>query len=265
MEPTSSPGPARAPDPARAPGPDGLGGSDEPSEPAGGPVDVREGERPAAPPRRRSRRRARMLAGALVLPLVLAVGFALWWYEPWRPGLNDCTDTVAVPGGPSPTVEDPWGRRCEDIRDVLLARGLPEVDTWAEPRLHQHQHLTVEVDGEPVAVPAGIGIDRDGVPVSPLHTHTRDGLLHVESPQQRTYRFVELMAVWGVPITDTCLGTRCEGPDSRLVVFVNGVPWTRPIGELSLADRQAIDVRFGTARNVSAETIEPVDWSRWDV
>ena len=87
---------------------------------------------------------------------------------------------------------------------------------------HVHAHLDVFVDGEPVTVPAGIGIDTtnpailsddqgvgltqecDKPCISPLHTHAADGVLHTETktPQPNTLGqfFIEWDAFASTPI-----------------------------------------------------------------
>jgi hypothetical protein len=84
---------------------------------------------------------------------------------------------------------------------------------------HIHAHLTVFVDGRPRRVPYGIGIP--GAQVSPtpagpfvtaescfywLHTHAADGIIHTESPVQRTYTLGDFFDVWGQKLSRTEVG-----------------------------------------------------------
>ena len=75
----------------------------------------------------------------------------------------------------------PWLPELEHLRARLDALGLA---ARAGTSLHTHQHLDVFVNGERVAVPAGIGIG-DGL-LSPRRTHDASGVLHVESPTVRS-------------------------------------------------------------------------------
>ena len=63
---------------------------------------------------------------------------------------------------------------------------------------HVHAHLQVFVDGQPRVLPAGIGIPQpvsQQTPEGPfvgsgrcfywMHTHTTDGIIHIESPTAR--------------------------------------------------------------------------------
>lgn len=62
--------------------------------------------------------------------------------------------------------------------------------------VHIHQHLDLFVDGKQVTVPANIGIDAGGGFISDLHTHDTSGIMHVESPTQRSFTLGQFFAVW---------------------------------------------------------------------
>ena len=76
--------------------------------------------------------------------------------------------------------------------------------------MHIHQHLNVTQDGNPVVVPANIGIDPKlhsddsldiyGPQKSPLHTHTDTGTIHVESKIITNYTLGEFLDVWGIDL-----------------------------------------------------------------
>jgi hypothetical protein len=79
---------------------------------------------------------------------------------------------------------------------------------------HIHVHLTIFVRGVARQVPAGIGIGWpfkvDETPHGAfvaggscfmwLHTHSADGIIHTESPVQRTYTLGDFFDVWGKPL-----------------------------------------------------------------
>lgn len=74
--------------------------------------------------------------------------------------------------------------------------------------MHIHPRLYLNIDGKPYFVPQNVGIDSDlwkdhsldqyGMNgVAPLHTHTADGMLHVESNVVRNYTLGEFFDIWG--------------------------------------------------------------------
>jgi hypothetical protein len=76
-------------------------------------------------------------------------------------------------------------------------------------KLHIHPHLDVKVNGNPVTLPANIGIsqqlykDRSLAQygamsgMAPLHTHDDSGTVHVESTVIRNYTLGEFLNIWG--------------------------------------------------------------------
>ncbi len=93
---------------------------------------------------------------------------------------------------------------------------------------HIHAHLTVFVNGVARQIPAAIGIPgaaAESTPQGPfiatgtcfywLHTHAADGIIHIESPVQRTYTLGDFFDEWGLP-----LGTDQVGPEHGPVTAI---------------------------------------------
>lgn len=163
-----------------------------------------------------------------------------------RRGGPDAAPAAVVAALPGELVDHaPWSANTRLLRGRLGALGLPALSREGT-LLHTHQHLDVFVHGRHVTVPAGIGIDVAGGFISPIHTHDATGIVHVESPDVRTFTLGELFGVWGVRLSKQCLGGYCaRGPD-RLRVYVGGRPFTGDPGVLPLAPHAEIVVAFGT-------------------
>jgi len=82
--------------------------------------------------------------------------------------------------------------------------------------LHHHEHLDLFVNGHRVTVPALVGIGPGFL--TELHTHDPSGIIHVESPVQRSFTLGEFFCEWGVKLNASCLG-RYRG---ELAWWVNG-------------------------------------------
>ena len=147
-----------------------------------------------------------------------------------------------------PAANAPWGANVGHLRERLRTIGLPALRVEGS-RLHTHQHLDLYLDGKHVAVPAGIGIGRDagGRFFSPLHTHDRSGILHVESAAVRPYTLGELFRVWGVRLTATCIGNDCAGNGRAVRAFVGGVRVPGNPATIPLRRHAEIVLTFGTA------------------
>ena len=92
---------------------------------------------------------------------------------------------------------------------------------------HVHAHLDVFFNGDPVTVPAGIGIDTtnpdvisdnqgvglkhecDEPCISPLHTHATDGVLHTETKTPEPNNLGQFFIQWDVKLDADCVGEFC--------------------------------------------------------
>jgi hypothetical protein len=131
---------------------------------------------------------------------------------------------------------------------------------------HIHTHLTIFVNGQQRQVPAGIGIpdavaqQTQGGPFVTsgscfywLHTHAADGIIHIESPVQRTYTLGEFFDEWGQP-----LGPGQVGPaQGKVTVIVNGQVFKGNPRDVPLGSHENLQVEVGTPL-VAPETI---NWS----
>ena len=102
--------------------------------------------------------------------------------------------------------------------------------------MHIHPHLSMTIDGNPVVIPANIGIDSHlwnvhtldsyGMTgMAPLHTHTADGVIHVESYKDQGYTLGQFLDIWGIPIDNYDVKVTVDGnpiSDYRNHVFQDG-------------------------------------------
>jgi hypothetical protein len=86
---------------------------------------------------------------------------------------------------------------------------------------HIHQHLTLLDRGKPIAIPNDVGRPLLGNCLYWLHTHTPDGLIHIEAPAVRTFRLGEFFDLWGQPLDATHMGP-VKVAKGRLRAFVGG-------------------------------------------
>lgn len=131
---------------------------------------------------------------------------------------------------------------------------------------HIHTHLTILVNGQQRQVPAGIGIPNAVAQQTPagsfvdsgtcfywLHTHAADGIIHIESPVQRTYTLGEFFDEWRQPLGPTQVGSA----HGKVTVIVNGQVFKGNPRAVPLGSHENLQVEVGTPL-VSPETI---NWS----
>ena len=129
---------------------------------------------------------------------------------------------------------------------------------------HRHSHLDVFVDGEPVTVPAGIGIDitDPGVQhfdgpmyggiescanpcISPLHTHDETGILHTEAAADDLLTVGQLFTEWGVRLEDGCVGEYCD-EEVDIAAYLDGEQHDGDLATIELEDQLEIAIVIGT-------------------
>jgi hypothetical protein len=131
---------------------------------------------------------------------------------------------------------------------------------------HIHAHLAVYDNGQPRSLPPGIGIpgailqqSQFGPVVGQgkcfywLHTHTADGVIHIESPTQRIYTLGNFFDEWRQPLSATQVGTL----KGKVTAFVDGKPWTKSLRDIPLKPREVIQLDVGTA----TPPFQPVSFS----
>jgi len=101
--------------------------------------------------------------------------------------------------------------------------------TEESPQHHLHVHLQILYDGVAVPVPAGIGVGRPwgfdstgfiatGGCFASLHIHDTTGVVHITTPEEKSFTLGQLFEVWGEPLGPGS----ALGYNGSLVVLVNG-------------------------------------------
>jgi hypothetical protein len=71
---------------------------------------------------------------------------------------------------------------------------------------HIHQHVALYDHGKHVAIPSDVGRPILAGCFYWIHTHTPDGIIHIESPILRTFTLGEFFDIWGQPLSATAAG-----------------------------------------------------------
>jgi hypothetical protein len=177
---------------------------------------------------------------ALIACLVLAIAMLV---DNGESAQSD-SSAARLPGlqtGPAPWLPD-----VDNLLARLKAINLPALYEEGDA-LHIHQHLDILINGKPVTVPPGIGINPIARFISALHTHDVSGIMHVESDVKRDFTLGQFFDVWGVRFSKSCIGGYCAKGADTLRVFVNGKPVGNDPRNLVLRDHQEIAVVYGPA------------------
>ena len=95
-----------------------------------------------------------------------------------------------------------------DVDGLVCASGMAEL-------YHVHAHLAIVSDGQWLALPANVGI------VSQcnyeMHTHDSTGIIHVETPNLKTFTLGQFFDIWG----QTLSSTNVAGITGTVVAYIN--------------------------------------------
>jgi hypothetical protein len=161
----------------------------------------------------------------------------------------------------------PWGLPVYALSQIGYAGLTPLRGTLDR---HDHVHLDVIVDGHKVTVPAGIGlaepVDNGPCPnsglgtqgdcatrhiftaqvaISPVHTHSTSGIIHIEPDRPGVFTLGQFFDEWGVRLGSGCVGGYCSGGGKQLRVYVNGKRYSGDPRRIALTNHQEIAVVFG--------------------
>jgi hypothetical protein len=111
---------------------------------------------------------------------------------------------------------------------------------------HIHQHLAIYDRGKPVGIPSDVGRPLLTPCFYWLHTHTPDGIIHVESPTFRSFTLGDFFDVWGEPLSKTRVSSASVVPGkSSMRIWVDGMPWHDSPRTIPLVQHADITIEVG--------------------
>jgi hypothetical protein len=167
------------------------------------------------------------------------------------PATGSAQPTAAVAPGVSTTAR---GAPAAATGALAPVNGI-SCDTLESTIFHIHVHLAVFFDGQEQVIPFGVGIGQpwqvsessrgpfveDGTCFYWLHTHTADGVIHIESPVRRRFTLGDFFAIWRVPISPSQIGTA----QGSVITYVNSKRDDTNPAEIPLTSHQRIQLNVG--------------------
>jgi len=120
---------------------------------------------------------------------------------------------------------------------------LQEKEILSSAGLHWHADLNIKIKGQNVEIPADLGI---GATHNPMHTHDNTGKIHLEFGGVVRKSDLELgnfFKIWGKEFNELCILDKCNGPDGKLTMLVNGATSTE-YAKHSMQDGEKIELIF---------------------
>ena len=118
-------------------------------------------------------------------------------------------------------------------------------DAQEGQRIHIHQHLAIFDHGKTVTIPQYIGIPAAARCLYWLHTHTPDGIIHVEAPMDRSFTLGDFFAVWGQPLTRRRAASAKIKKRESMRVWLNGMRYQGDPAQIPLTAHADIVIQVG--------------------
>ena len=195
--------------------------------------------------------------GALVMLL-----FTSSQTPPPRP-VAQPTSAPAASSAPTPVSQQPPAQNQPQAQAQRQPRALSapmpingiSCDALESTIFHIHVHLAVFFDQDEQLIPFGVGIGEpwevENSPAGPfvvdglcfywIHTHTEDGVVHIESPVRRTFTLGDFFAIWEQPLSATQVGPK----QGQVIAYVNGDKVTTNPEDIPLVQHAQIQLDVG--------------------
>jgi len=218
----------------------------------------------SAPPPKRDPMMVVYISAAVLVVAIIAGFFIYNQYEQHQVQEAYATPTPAAsPVTTSKPIQLADGETIGKPTFKLYANNLPDTPSGGHGKpvdsitcggmeyntLHTHTHLAIFYHGKQIAVPrlvGGVALGQGGC-LYWIHTHSMDGILHVESPvlaPEGSSGFVLGMFfdIWGQPLTrDNVAGLK--GP---VIAYVNGTTYDGDLRMIPLRSHQQVVLEIGT-------------------
>jgi hypothetical protein len=154
---------------------------------------------------------------------------------------------LATTVGLSATNEGPTPR--QGVQQPTAPIGDPvagiSCDAMEGMRIHIHQHLTLIDHGNAVLIPPNVGRPLIRPCLYWVHTHTPDGIIHIESPTARTFTLGDFFAVWGQPLSRTQAASMKSAKGAPLKFWVDGKPYSGDPRKIQLTAHADVVIEAG--------------------
>jgi hypothetical protein len=204
------------------------------------------------------------IAAVLVVALLVVVATAvvlLWPSSGSGPQRAASASSVLATPAPPPTATSVAAAAADPrSRPTMVGAPLPVIndiscDALESTIFHIHVHLALFVDGQEQLIPFGVGIGQpwsvsdsaegpfvdNGSCFYWIHTHTQDGVLHIESPIRRTFTLGDFFAIWQQPLGPTQMGP----VQGAIIAYVNGMKVDSNPADIRLLSHERIQLDSG--------------------
>lgn len=156
--------------------------------------------------------------------------------------------TLLVLAGGSALAAIPTGATVDGVR----------CDAAEGVAMHIHPHLTILDHGRAVAIPEDVGRPVAAQCLYWLHTHTPDGIIHIESPALREFSLRQFFDIWGQPLSRKNVAGAKPRPGESVKIYVDGQAYSGDPRNIEFAQHLDIAILVGPPYK------KPVPFTQWN-
>jgi len=119
-----------------------------------------------------------------------------------------------------------------------------ECHTAEQLNYHVHSHLDIFVNGVQEQIPSNIGILSSPSCLYWLHTHTNDGIIHVEAPEARQFTLGQFLDIWKQTSNSTALFNSVS--NMSVTAYANGEKFEGDYRTIPIESLKEIVLVYGT-------------------
>jgi hypothetical protein len=112
---------------------------------------------------------------------------------------------------------------------------------------HYHAHLSIFINGLSYLVPGGIGVKPPDC-IYWLHTRDSSGIIHIESPENNTFKLGQFFDIWGQKFNNSQIFDFKvdNSTDTALTVYLNGTAITQTsYKDIPIVNHEDIVIVYG--------------------
>lgn len=191
----------------------------------------REEQRRHEEARARNTQRTRIAIGGVAIVAIAAIIFGAWMFF----GRANAQQPSTTQATPTPTPVNPAYPAVDNV----------SCEATEQLAYHIHTHLTIYMNGKQVPVSQGIGIASDSSCIYWLHTHSANGVIHIESPTKKLYTLGNFLDLWGGQFTQLQFPSEL-GLTSGWKVYVDGKLYDGDFRQLELKHHELITMAYNS-------------------
>lgn len=136
------------------------------------------------------------VGGWITIIILVLIGLSIWW---------------------SPKAKE---AKVETQKEMTSRQAALLCTTDMATQYHIHPELRIVINGQEQLIPTGLGIQPTCM--TSVHTHSADGVIHVESPVAKDFTLGDFFAVWKKDFSKDKILDATVTETTEIVVTVNG-------------------------------------------